>query len=598
MISSLKELFKLLSPGQRKRLYLLQLLVIFMSLLEVASVMAFGPFMALVGNLEQLDKEGLMTDLFTASGLEDSVDFLIAMAFVVLGLLIISAAVSMYTLWVLSVYGEKVGASLSSRLYQHYLNQNWLFHTTNNSSQLTNKISIECKRITDSIINPFMQMNAKLVLVFVMAISILIYNPIVAIVGSSIFSFAYFFIFSRMKSTFEKNATDISNSHNFRFKLMGEGFGGIKDTLLLGRQVLFTDNFKSASRVLARALGKNLALSQVPKYAIELLAFGMVIFMVIFLLVDSEGDIGTILSILAVFSLAGLKLLPAFQQIYFSASAIRGNLAAFENLKDDLYSSSTNFGVTRTDSKQRISLKKEIAMKNISFNYPNSDEPILKDISLKISANQVIGIVGPSGSGKSTLLDIFLGLLKPSSGQLLIDDKPLNTENSRMWQNNIGFVAQDIFLADTSIRENIAFGLPVENINNDELKKATLMAHLDQLLESLPNGVDTTVGERGVQLSGGQRQRIGIARALYSDPEVLIFDEATSSLDGITERVIMDAIHDFSGSKTIIVVAHRLATVKRCDGIYLLESGAIIDFGPYDDLIKRNKRFKQMTELA
>ena len=361
---------------------------------------------------------------------------------------------------------------------------------------------------------------------------------------------------------------------------------------------MFTDNFKSASRVLARALGKNLALSQVPKYAIELLAFGMVIFMVIFLLVDSEGDIGTILSILAVFSLAGLKLLPAFQQIYFSASAIRGNLAAFENLKDDIYSSYTNIGETRTDSKQRISLKKEIAMKNISFNYPNSDEPILKDISLKISANQVIGIVGPSGSGKSTLLDIFLGLLKPSSGQLLIDDKPLNTENSRMWQNNIGFVAQDIFLADTSIRENIAFGLPVENINNDELKKATLMAHLDQLLESLPNGVDTTVGERGVQLSGGQRQRIGIARALYSDPEVLIFDEATSSLDGITERVIMDAIHDFSGSKTIIVVAHRLATVKRCDGIYLLESGAIIDFGPYDDLIKRNKRFKQMTELA
>ena len=598
MFKSLKELFNLLSEDQRKKLYLLQLLVIFMSLLEVASVMAFGPFMALVGNLEQLEEEGFMTDLFTASGLENSVEFLIAMAFVVLGLLILSAAVSMYTLWVLSVYGEKVGASLSSRLYQYYLNQNWLFHTTNNSSQLTNKISIECKRITDSIINPFMQMNAKLVLVFVMAISILIYNPIVAIVGSAIFSFAYFFIFSRMKSTFEKNATDISNSHNFRFKLMGEGFGGIKDTLLLGRQALFTDSFKSASRVLARALGKNLALSQVPKYAIELMAFGLVIFMVIFLLVDSEGDIGTILSILAVFSLAGLKLLPAFQQIYFSATAMKGNLAAFENLKDDLYASSTNFCETQNDSKQRISLKKEIAMENISFKYPNSDGPALKDISLKISANQVIGIVGPSGSGKSTLLDIFLGLITPSSGKLLIDDKPLNTESSRKWQNNIGFVAQDIFLADTSIRENIAFGLSAKNINNEDLKKATLMAHLDQLLESLPNGLDSTVGERGVQLSGGQRQRIGIARALYNDPGVLIFDEATSSLDGITERVIMDAIHDFSGSKTKIVVAHRLATVKRCDDIYLMDSGTIIDFGSYNDLIKRNKRFKQMTELA
>jgi len=598
MFKSLKELFNLLEEDQRKKLYLLQLLVIFMSLLEVASVMAFGPFMALVGNLEQLEKEGFMADLFTASGLENSVDFLIVMAFIVLGLLIISAAVSMYTLWVLSVYGEKVGASLSSRLYQYYLSQNWLFHTTNNSSQLTNKISIECKRITDSIINPFMQMNAKLVLVIVMAISILIYNPIVAIVGTSIFSFSYFFIFRRMKPLYEKNAREISGSHNFRFKLMGEGFGGIKDTLLLGRQVLFTDNFKNASKLLARALGKNLALSQVPKYAIELIAFGMVIFMVLYLLVDSEGELGTILSILAVFSLAGLKLLPAFQQIYFSASAIRGNLAAFENLKDDLYASETNLTEIEKDLKQRISLKKEITMKNISFSYPNSDRSALKDISLKIPANQVIGIVGPSGSGKSTLLDIFLGLITPSAGKLLIDGKSLTSESLRKWQNNIGFVAQDIFLADTSIRENIAFGLPVESINNDDLKKATLMAHLDQLLESLPNGLDTTAGERGVQLSGGQRQRIGIARALYNDPEVLIFDEATSSLDGITERVIMDAIHDFSGSKTIIVVAHRLATVKRCDGIYLMELGNIIDFGPYNDLIKRNKRFKQMTELA
>ena len=217
---------------------------------------------------------------------------------------------------------------------------------------------------------------------------------------------------------------------------------------------------------------------------------------------------------------------------------------------------------------------------------------------MKIPANKVIGLVGSSGSGKSTAIDLLLGLVEPSSGQLLIDGQPLSNKSLRSWQNNIGFVAQNIFLADASIRENIAFGLPPDNINDDYVKRAASMAHLDEMLKTLPEGLNTSVGERGVQLSGGQRQRVGIARALYHDPEILVFDEATSALDGITESVIMEAIHDFSGSKTIIVVAHRLSTVKRCDCIYLMDEGSIIDSGTYEELIKRNKKFKKMAELA
>jgi len=601
MLTSLKELFSLLSKAQRRRLYWLQLLVVCMSILEAASVLAFGPFMALIGNLDQLQEQGFMAEIFEASGVQDTNDFLILFGIGVLFLLTFSALISMFTLWHLSIYGAKVGADLSNRLYQYYMDQPWLFHASSNSSELTNKIAQECQRITDSIINPLMQMNAKVILVTVMALSIVIYNPWIALIGTAVFSMSYFLIYKMMRLIFEKNGRDITLSQASRFKLMGEGFGGIKDTLLLGRQFLFTNRFTKASRIFARARGKNLALAQIPKYAIELIAFGAVIFLVIFLLVDSDGNLGTILAVLAVFSLAGLKLLPAFQQIYFSVSAIRGNLSAFENLRDDLYASSDlDLNNEGDSSKKRRSLetKSDILLSNIIFNYPGIDKPTISELNLKIPANKVIGLVGSSGSGKSTAIDLLLGLVEPSSGQLLIDGQPLSNKSLRSWQNNIGFVAQNIFLADASIRENIAFGLPPDNINDDYVKRAASMAHLDEMLKTLPEGLNTSVGERGVQLSGGQRQRVGIARALYHDPEILVFDEATSALDGITESVIMEAIHDFSGSKTIIVVAHRLSTVKRCDCIYLMDEGSIIDSGTYEELIKRNKKFKKMAELA
>ncbi len=207
-------------------------------------------------------------------------------------------------------------------------------------------------------------------------------------------------------------------------------------------------------------------------------------------------------------------------------------------------------------------------------------------------------MVGASGSGKSTSIDMLLGLIEPDSGQLLVDNRPINSENRRAWQNSLGYVSQAIFLSDSSISENIAFGLPASKIDDDRVKHASRLAHLDELVDSLPEGLDTRVGERGVQLSGGQRQRIGIARALYSDADVLIFDEATSALDGITERLVMDAIHDFTGKKTIVLIAHRLATVKACDCIYLMSAGRVVDSGTYDDLIERNKMFQKMAAQA
>lgn len=239
-----------------------------------------------------------------------------------------------------------------------------------------------------------------------------------------------------------------------------------------------------------------------------------------------------------------------------------------------------------------------IALQDITFHYPGKQTPALDSLTIEIPANRVIGLVGASGSGKSTAIDILLGLIEPSAGQLLIDGQPLDAERRRAWQNTLGFVPQAIFLADASICENIAFGIPPDEIDEERVRHAAHMAHLDELLEQLPDGLNTRVGERGVQLSGGQRQRIGIARALYDDAEVLVFDEATSALDGITERMIMEAIHDFAGRKTIIMIAHRLATVRKCDCIYLMAHGKVVDQGSYDELASRNQTFKRMAEHA
>ena len=236
-----------------------------------------------------------------------------------------------------------------------------------------------------------------------------------------------------------------------------------------------------------------------------------------------------------------------------------------------------------------------IKLDNISFNYPDKEEKALNELTLEIPVNQVIGLVGASGSGKSTAIDILLGLIEPQRGSLVVDGEEIKGQKKRAWQNNVGFVPQAIFLADSSIRENIAFGIPREEIDEDRVARAAKMAHLDELLERLPEGSDTRVGERGIQLSGGQRQRIGIARALYDDAEVLVLDEATSALDGITEKLVMDAIHDFSGKKTIIMIAHRLATVKKCDCIYLLDNGKAIGKGKYEDLVTRSDMFQEMA---
>ena len=598
MYKLLKELFNLLSPSQRRRFYALQLLVIVMAIVEIFGVASIIPFMALVGDMSQLQQDTLIAKVYQSSGITSESKFVFVLGICVLIVLFFSSIISMITIWRLSMFAHKIGTEIADRLYTHYLKQDWLFHASGSSAQLTKKIATETLRVTGAVLVPLVHVNAKIVLAVFLSISIFIYNPIVAIIGLSLFAFTYFIIFRAVRTRLANYGETVSDVNERRFRLMNEGFGGIKDVLILGRDNDLIKRFNITGNILAHSQGSSTALIQAPRYFMELIAFGSMIALILYLIVSHNGNLGMILPILSVYAIGSIKLLPAFQQIYSSVAVIRANIAAFESIQHDLNNSfKTNSSVQKIDQSY-LNPSKSICIENVTFSYPNKEEPALNNLNMLIPVNSVIGIVGPSGSGKSTLIDILLCLIKPQQGQLKIDNIIINDQNSRSWQNTIGFVAQNIFLSEGTIAENIAFGIPKNEIDFDQVYKALTLAHLNDLIESLEKGVHTKVGERGIQLSGGQRQRIGIARALYHKAEVLVFDEATSSLDGITEKMIMEAIHEFSGKKSIILIAHRLKTVKKCDKIFFIDKGKVVDNGTYKELIEKNEHFRDMANHA
>ncbi len=595
MIKAIRQLFSLLTPSQYRRFFGLQILVVLMSFMEIVGVTSIIPFMALVGDMSQLQQDTMIAKVYNFSGMTSESEFLFLLGACVLLMLFVSSVISMFTIWRLCMFAHKIGVEIADTLYTHYLKQDWLFHATGSSAQLTKKVATEAVRVTNGLVIPLMAMNARIVFIFFMSFTIFIYDPKVAIVGFSVFAFAYLILYKLVRLRLQHNGEAISIVNEQRFRLMNEGFGGIKDVLLLGRDLDFINRFNKTGKIFANSSGSTEALTQVPRYLMELIAFGSMISLLLYLIATHDGNLSMVLPIISVYALATFKLLPALQQIYNSLGHIKANVSAFESIKQDLKDSSETQVTEEKKEDDYMHPKQEVSLENISFKYPGKNELALSRLNISIPANSVIGIVGPSGAGKSTLVDILLGLIKPQQGRLMVDNIVINEKNRRSWQNTIGFVAQSIFLSEGTFAENVAFGIPSDQIDLKKVQQALKLSHLDEFIETLDDDIHTKVGERGVQLSGGQRQRVGIARALYHEAEVLVFDEATSSLDGITEKMIMESIDNLNGKKTIIMIAHRLKTIQNCDKIFFIDNGQVIDHGRYDELIEKNEQFKKMA---
>ena len=601
MYKLIVELFELLSVEQRKKFYKIQLLVIFMAIFELIGVASIGPFMALVGDIDLVESNHYLNAIYGWFEVSKS-EFLIVAGSVVLCLLFISAVLSMLTVWMLALFAAQAGTDIANRLYTYYLNRDWLFHSATNNAYLTKQISIEATRVTDLILQPLMQMNSRIVLAVALSIFVVIINPLFAVTGLVIFAMSYFTIYAYVRRKLNSNGKMISTTSEGRYRLINEAFGGVREIKLLGRESLYSRRFSELGDLYASARGRTNAYWQVPRYLMELIAFGSMIVLVIFLTHSSEGDISEALAVISIYAFAGFKLLPAFQLIYGSISQIKGNMAAYHAIREDLKNSQeigprqdvVRFSdLSKSDPNTCHSLG-SIVVRDVNFKYPNRDHPALININMEIHANSIVGIVGPSGSGKSTMLDILLGLIKPTSGETLVNGQSLNQENIDDWKRMIGYVPQAIFLTEGTVENNIAFGLDDDAINSGRVDEVIKLCHLEDIIERLPNGKKTKIGERGIQLSGGERQRIGIARALYNDPPFLLLDEATSALDGVSEKLVMDAIQEFHGTRTIIMIAHRLKTVENCDCIYVVDKGRIVSRGSYQALLKESDYFQQL----
>jgi ABC-type multidrug transport system fused ATPase/permease subunit len=593
----IRELYGVLTRSQLKRLLVLQLLMAIMAFAEVGSVAAIGLFMAVVANENVLNQAHFIGRIYQMTGLSNPADFIYLVGVIALILLVATALVSMLTVWRAARFAARVGQEIADSLYRYYMHQPWLFHAAGSSAELTKKIASESYIVSSQIIYPLMQINAKGILTLFMIVGLFILNPWVVLIALVIFGCAYAVLYRMIRQRLVRNGRRISELATRRYKLMAEGFGGIKDVLLLGRQADFVRRFEASGTKLSRSLSANDALAMAPKNFMDMVSFSSVILLVLYLTKNYQGDLASILPVLALYALAGFKVLPGFQQIYHAIATIKASSPAFESIKTDLQKS---HALTDPQENSEVagpitSFSQAIDLREITFTYPAKLQPALNSISVRISANQSVGFAGTTGSGKSTLIDLVMGLLPPDSGEILIDGVPLTPANTRSWQDMIGLVSQSIFLSDASIKENVAFGIPLEKIDTQRVREVLALAQLEEFVAELPHGIESRVGERGVQLSGGQRQRIGIALSLYHNPEVLVFDEATSALDGITEKSIMRAINHFAGRKTIILIAHRFTTIQKCDVIYFMEKGRIVDHGTYKELMERNALFRAMS---
>jgi ATP-binding cassette subfamily C protein len=409
---------------------------------------------------------------------------------------------------------------------------------------------------------------------------------------------AYLGIYFAVEDILDKVGEERVNTNTARYQSVSEAFGGIKEVKLRGKEEVFLEQYRVPSKRYARVQALYRIISKAPKYILEAIAFGGIILIAIYLIAARE-NFQQVIPMLGLYSFAGYRLMPALQKAFRGLTSARFNLAALMELRQDMErKEQSKINDVRSYEKkcEEVKLKKSIVLDGVCFAYPNAEEPAVENVSLEIPARSMVGFVGQTGSGKTTMVDLILGLFEPQEGRVVVDGVPIRKHNVDQWQENIGYVPQQIFLSDDTVARNIAFGVPEDEININAVKDAARRAHIYDFVEGqLPDQWDTMVGELGVKLSGGQRQRIGIARALYHQPPILVFDEATSALDQATEASVMEAIYELEEDHTLLLIAHRLITVRRADKIIMLEGGRKVGEGEYDELVQRHSKFRSMA---
>ena len=593
----LGRLLSLLGKRQKLGLALLGVGMIGMGVMELLGVASIFPFIQLVASDGPPDPASWLGRVYAWAGSPPTAQFQFAAGLVVLAVIGLTNLVGAATTWYLYRFAWAQNHRLTTHLLRRYLTQPYAFFLGRNTAELSQKVLTEVYTVVSGILLPGLHVCARTVSVLLLLTLMAVVDPGLAGVVALVFGGSYALVYLLMRRKQYRLGTERYESNTARFGISREVLVGIKDVKALGREDEFLRRFAGPSWRYSIGTATNQIMGRLPRFALETIAFGTII---VIILVRLRGDepFAELLPVLSLYVFAGYRIMPALNQLFNAVVTIRFNLPALEELQTDLFSIEGDLSgpaVVARKSVEPMGLSDAVVMRGVAFRFEDERGFALQDLDVRIGANEMVGFVGTTGSGKTTIVDLVLGLLRPTAGSIEVDGVALDATNVEAWRKSCGYVPQDVFLSDDSIAANIAFGLPPNEVDDDAVRRAATVAQLDEFVKSLPDGYTTVVGERGVRLSGGQRQRIGIARALYHDPDVLIMDEATSALDGATEAALLDTIGALARRKTLVMIAHRLTTVRACDRIYLLDRGRILDEGTFEELHERNEGFRVMA---
>jgi ABC-type multidrug transport system fused ATPase/permease subunit len=578
----LKRLWQHISPRRRGQFGLLLVLMLLSSFAEILSIGAVLPFLGVLTVPERVFEHAVAQPIIHALGLTMPEQLLLPLTIAFAVAALIAGAMRLLLLWGSTRLSFATGADLSISIYRRTLYQPYEVHCARNSSEVINGISSKANGVIYNIIVPALTLISSSVMLIAILIALLAAEPVIALAAFGGFGLIYAFIIRLTRKQLLANSQRIARESSHVIKSLQEGLGGIRDVLIDGSQATYCHIYRNADLPLRRAQGNNLFISTSPRYGMEALGM-MLIAALAYSLAQQTDGIAKAIPILGALALGAQRLLPVLQQAYGSWTTIQGGQASLQDTLELLDQPLPDYA--GQPAAEPLPFKHNISLKQLAFRYSPRTPYVLKHLNLTIAKGSRVGFIGTTGSGKSTLLDIVMGLLNPTDGTLEIDGQLVMPTNNRSWQAHIAHVPQAIFLADSSIEENIAFGIPKDQIDHERVRQAAQQAQIADSIESWPKQYQTFVGERGIRLSGGQRQRIGIARALYKQGDVIIFDEATSALDSETEEAVMQAIEGFSKDLTVLIIAHRLTTLKNCT--------QIVELGK--DGIKRADTYAQMV---
>lgn len=574
-----QKVWQLLTSKFRRKAIILLVLMLIGMLLETLGIGLVIPALALMTQSDLIARYPAVEPVLAFLGYPSHERLVIGGMLIFVGVYAIKAVFLAFLAWQQSSFVYGFQASLSQRIFAGYLRQPYTFHLQRNSAQLIRNVTGEvsilvtvAKSVLMLLTEGFVLLGITILLLSVESLGAILVITVVALSGW------VFYRFSRKH--LKRWGEERQHHEGLRIQHLQQGLGGVKDVKILGREDEFLSQYEYHNNVSAHVGQRYNALQQFPRLWLELLAV-MGLATLVLVMIARDNPLDTLLPTIGVFAAAAFRLMPSINRVLGAIQGLRYSAPVINTLYNEVQQF---VSIPQSTINDFPSLNRSLCLDQVCFKYPSVQNHSLQDVNIDIACGTSVGFVGGSGAGKSTLVDIILGLLTPTSGTVKVDGIDIQS-NMRGWQDQFGYVPQSIYLTDDSLRRNIAFGLPSDQIDEDVIWRAIRAAQLESFVKDLPQGLDTIVGERGIRLSGGQRQRIGIARALYHDPAVLVLDEATSSLDSNTERGVMEAVYNLRGKKTVLIVAHRLSTVEHCDRLYRLESGKVIAGGTPSELL-------------